>query len=410
MRLPGTLVFFPLGPFLLHECLYFRDLSAMNRRRVAATRSPYSGLRHIVCTEEADALRLAHIATHTGHMTILRLLLAKLPADYEAGECGETALHGGVRDGKIDLIHESARRGEDLNATDNYGRTPLMWAIMNGHVNAVRTLVGLGCDVNCRDVGGNTPLVMGIRLGIEEIVNALLAAGADVSVASVAGRNTALHEAISRFASLNIIKKLVCKAPESCLETRNEHGETPLLLSITHSSIQTVQVLLDANVKVNVDVRGDATSLRRRHCTPLEHCLYHIILPLSMPQISVKVSKKKVRNQVTILKMLVTAGARWQENVSTLEESIKKIKSHLGPVCKQGEFGVLVRAHLDETLLALKSPRRLRDLCRQNLRAHYGRHLDAVVRKACFAPYFQDFILTSDISQISCDSLTPFCS
>ena len=361
-------------------------------------------LKQIVCKNQTEALRLAHMATHNGHMTILRLLLTKMPPENETNDFGETVMHSAVREGKIDIIPELVRRGEDLNASDVHGRTPLMWALMNGHTEEAKKLVGFGCDVNSCDAQGNTPLLMSIRLGCEDIVNTLLDAGADIAAKGTPGENTAIHEAIGRFASLNIIRKLVAKGA-NCLDTPNDHGVTPLLLAITHSSIHAVKLLLSANVKVNYHAR--IMSFGFHHCTPLQHCLHQILLPLAQQIASPQVTKKRVRNQMAILCMLLVAGARWHGHISTLHSLMNKIKSYLGHLSDADEFRFIVCYQLDWVCTMLGSPRSLLHLCRQNLRSFHGSNIATFVKTVPFAPYFQDFLLLSDLGNVFCDYLSP---
>ena len=365
------------------------------------------GFNQIVCANQNEALRLAHMATHNGHMTILRLLLTKFPPENGLNDIGETVVHRAVREDKIDIIPELIRRGQDLNASDVHGRTPLMWALMNGKAETVKKLVSLGCDVNSGDAQGNTPLLMGIRLGCEEIVDTLLEAGADITAKGTPGENTALHEAIGRFASLNIIKKLVARGGK-CLDIPNDHGVTPLLLAITHSSIHAVKLLLRANVKINYEAR--IMSFAFHNCTPLQHCLHQILLPLAQQTTSPQVTKKRVRNQMAILSMLLVAGARWHGQISTLQSLMAKIKSYLEHLCNRDEFSLIISYQLDGVCTMLSSPRSLLDLCRQNLREYQGSNIADFVKTVPFAPYFQDFLLLSDLGKISCDYLSPYCT
>lgn len=365
------------------------------------------GLNHIPCANQSEALRLAHMATHSGHMTILRLLLTKSSPEHGTSNSGETVLHSAVREGRTDIIPELVRRGEDINITDFHGNTPLMWALMNGHIEAVKQLVSLGCDVNLCDAQGNTPLLMAIRLGCEEIVDILLEAGADVAAKGTPGENTALHEAIGRFASINIIRKLVAKGGK-CLDIPNDHGVTPLLLAITHSSIHAVKLLLSVNVKVNYEAR--VMSFGFHNCTPIQHCLHQILLPLAQQTTSHQVTKKRVRNQMIILSMLLAAGATWYGQLSTLYSLVTKIKSYLEHLYNRDEFSLIVCCQLDEICKILSRPRSLLDLCRQSLRAFHGNNIADFVKTVPFAPYFQDFLLLSDLENNSCDYLSPYCT
>ena len=365
-----------------------------------------TGFNQILGVSQNEALRLAHMATHNGHMTILRLLLTNI-SDNGSTSSGETVLHCAVREGRTDIIPELVRRGEDLNTSDHHGRTPLMWALMNGRTEAVKKLVSLGCDVNLCDAQGNTPLLMGIKLGCEEVVDTLLEAGADIAAKGTPGENTALHEAIGRFASLNIIRKLVAKGGK-CLDIQNDHGVTPLLLAITHSSVHAVKLLLNANVKVNYEAR--VMSFGFHNCTPIQHCLHQILLPLAQQTTSPQVTKKRVRNQMSILSMLLVAGARWHGQLSSLYSLVAKIKTYLEHLYNRDEFSLIVCYQLDEICSILSRPRSLLDLCRQSLRAFHGNDLANFVRTVPFAPYFQDFLLLSDLENTSCDYLSPYCT
>lgn len=350
---------------------------------------------------------LEDLAAHhpyLGHMTILRLLLSKMPPDIEAHGSGETALHTAVRDGNFELIPELVKQGDNVNASDFYGRTPLMWALMNGHTEAVKKLVGLGCNVNLGDQDGITPLVMGIRLGIEEIVDTLLEAGAQLTVA---GHNTALHEAIARFASIGIMKKLVKKG-DKYLDTPNDHGVTPLLLAITHSSTQAVELLLNANAEVNVEAR--ILSFVLHSCTPLRHSLHQMLFPLTHRNLSLRVTKLQVRNQICIVRMLLFSGARWRGDPSCLKKLLRQIKTNLKQLFHCDDFSLGLCRQLDQVFVTLTNPRSLQDMCRLRLRSHYKSELTLLTKRAAFAPHFENYILAghadADCSSALCSYIS----
>ncbi len=355
--------------------------------------------------DPSSAQRLAHMAAYKGQMTILRLLLTNFPPDNTTNAFGETLLHTAVREGKTDIIPELVSRGENLNSADLHGRTPLMWALINGHFEAALKLISYHCDVNCRDENGNTPLLMSIRFGNEDLVEALLNAGGKISFTGpeLAG-TTALHEAISRYASMNILKKVISRGG-SYLDTPNETGLTPLMLAITHSSIHAVKVLLNANCQVNYTAR--VMNFGYHNITPLQHCLHQILFPLAQQTTSRHVTMKRIRNQMAILSMLILAGTRWLGTIPSLHTLVGKITSYLRQQYGEDDFFLIVSYQLNEVVNMLSSPSSLLELCRQHFRSLYGSQFEYVVRNMPFAPYFQDFLLLGDLERFSCDYLTP---
>ena len=149
--------------------------------------------------DRSDSITPLMTAADSGHVEVVRLLLARTRPDVNAKDYdGSTALHFAARRGKTEAARLLIEAGADVNATDNHGRTALMYAAMNGYRPSTALLLGRRATVDAKDRAGNTALLLATRYaGEPQVIAALLQGGADASVKDAKGRS-AVDIALSR--------------------------------------------------------------------------------------------------------------------------------------------------------------------------------------------------------------------
>ena len=135
--------------------------------------------------------------------------------------------------GDASLVLELLDAGTPIESTGEHGETALHGAVAGGHVDIVRLLLQRGADPDAiaSDGHDSTPLRIAIMFGRDESVDALLEGGATVDLADSEG-NTAIFGAAA-LGHATIVESLVDRGAE--VNRRNEDGVTPLMLAVIHA-------------------------------------------------------------------------------------------------------------------------------------------------------------------------------
>lgn len=100
---------------------------------------------------------------------LARLLLVSLFLAVVAATCSEPPLprwYSAARNGHEGVVIALARRGQNLDATDEKGRTALHYAAEFDQPDMVQLLIEMGADPNVLDAKGHTPADKVIALGL----------------------------------------------------------------------------------------------------------------------------------------------------------------------------------------------------------------------------------------------------
>ena len=137
---------------------------------------------------------------------IIRLLL-KGGADVNhvnmIGPSHETPLQIALFSKNREIVRILIAAGADLNYRDEQGATPLHFAVEHARTFVVSDMIALGMNINARDSNGNTPLTVAAKRSCTDIVELLLAAGAQEPKSPDAPKIGALA-----YAAMNKHKKL----------------------------------------------------------------------------------------------------------------------------------------------------------------------------------------------------------
>jgi serine/threonine-protein phosphatase 6 regulatory ankyrin repeat subunit B len=160
--------------------------------------------------------------------------------------------------GDVALIQRTLAAGANINQAYEYGVTPLMAAALKGQSDAVKCLLAAGANVNARDQIHATALVYAIKSGNKPTILAPLDAGADPTIEDVAFE-TALDKAAIYLDDPEIVRRLIARGlPKSAGDTISV---TPLMYAAAFGHIRTVEILLEADVPINLQSREGLTAL-----------------------------------------------------------------------------------------------------------------------------------------------------
>ena len=132
--------------------------------------------RHSCTVGHNDATPL-HIASHRGHLDIVRYLVEKQQCDVECTDkYGDTPLHYAAYGGSLGTIqYLISERGCDPICRGLYGRTTLHHACHRGKLNVVKYLVeDVKVEPSCRDEDDATPLHIASQFGQLSVVRLLV--------------------------------------------------------------------------------------------------------------------------------------------------------------------------------------------------------------------------------------------
>lgn len=196
-----------------------------------------------------------------GNLAEVKRLLAKDPGLVNAPEGRGfqfTLLHLAAEGGYREMVEFLLTQGAEINARDKDGDTPLHVAAFEGHLEVVELLIAQGADVNARDKFGYTPLRDPIISGHQKIVELLIAKGAEVDTPDEINTpdnkgNTLLHHAAGS-GRKELVELLLAKGAE--VNTRNQEGETPLLMATVSNDREVIELLVSHGAEVNVQEKS----------------------------------------------------------------------------------------------------------------------------------------------------------
>ncbi len=189
-------------------------------------------------------------------------LLLKAGADPNlANEQGIGPLYLAITNGSTAMVQLVLAHGANANLAREDGETPLMTATRLGQIEVMRMLLDRGANVNAREKKfGQTALMW--ATGQPEAVRLLVQRGADVQAKSKTWDITSTIYT----PTTSTIGKTGIPWNNDGVYTTKQGGQNALLFAVQKHDLESVKILLDAGVDVNIRA-ADAT-------TPLLAALY----------------------------------------------------------------------------------------------------------------------------------------
>lgn len=259
-----------------------------------------------VCQSNSDGHTALHLAAQNGYEEITRLLLDRMPDIMARDRVGRTALHLASLNehSRIVEILVQIEPGPDIGTQDDHGDTPLRLASKKGHTSVVELLLECGARVDSTGTDHHTALYSAIFNGHEataemilqrgiamktkfaDIVGVLLEAAkrgfyqvCKLSLKSIDGETwdysdseqwTALHYAAQN--GYEDIVALLVVDDGSLLDSENDKGETPLVLTAFSGRWKTVQVMLNREADLSKKNSIHQTLVSQLAALPLQSC------------------------------------------------------------------------------------------------------------------------------------------
>jgi len=165
-----------------------------------------------------------YYAVQNGHKGIMEVLLAN-GADINAGDkFGYTPLYPAIWSNDIDTIRFMIEKGADVNLVAEGDYPPLYYGVMNNNLDSVKLLIANGAKFDVKTLDGWTVFYHAASMGHREIVEFFVSKGADVSTFHLA----------ACIGDLGRVNSFVEQGTN--VDTKDEHGWTPLHLSLIHIS------------------------------------------------------------------------------------------------------------------------------------------------------------------------------
>ena len=144
-------------------------------------------------------------------------------------------------------VRRGLRDGVGVNSRDSFGRTGLHLACLKGHLSIVRILLTVpDIDVNSRNSYRSTGLYWACDGGHLSIVRILLAVPEiDVNIVNYAGVTPLMAACINTSESSGETVRALLQFPGlTSLNTRDECGNTAIMLAVFNGNWRAVEVLM----------------------------------------------------------------------------------------------------------------------------------------------------------------------
>ncbi|CAB3380788.1 Hypothetical predicted protein [Cloeon dipterum] len=231
------------GKNSLHHALQFFEI-------VVFLHDFNSELVSAVTNDGKTSLHLA-IEIYEYCLEVIRWHMDVAKIDLNArNENGETALMISFQLEKWDLIDFLLTKNVDANIPDRKGTVPLHLVAGKGDLELVKKLIECGADPAQKDIEGKNSLHHALQF--LEVIEFLHDFNSDLVNAVTDEGKPILHLAIERYEHhLKAIHWLI-EVAKIDLNTRNDNGETALLIAIKLEKLDLIDFLLTKNVDANI--------------------------------------------------------------------------------------------------------------------------------------------------------------
>jgi ankyrin repeat protein len=177
-----------------------------------------------------------------------------------------------IAEGRTDLVFDYVAAGHSATSADNGGMSLIKWCAYYGDVSAIKFLVASGESL--RSLGDNYDLNGAVFHGYPHLCQYLIEKGADVNKPQPDTGESPLHSALcttDRKAHDLVLKVLLAHGAnpncvtkpsvetEAFMRDIRTRAETPLHRAAAFGTEETIQMLLDADARIDAkDMNGDS--------------------------------------------------------------------------------------------------------------------------------------------------------
>jgi ankyrin repeat protein len=197
---------------------------------------------------EASDSRLPEAARQQDRKAVRALVTQKADVNARSSD-GSTALLWLAHWNDAETADLLLSAGADPNILNDFGMTPLSQACTNGNAALVRLFLKSGANPNRVIATGETPLMTCAKTGSVDAVRALIGYGAAVDAEEPTQNQTALMWAVAE-RHPDAVKALI--EAHADLKANTRKGFTALHFAARAGDMESVKLLLDAGVDVNI--------------------------------------------------------------------------------------------------------------------------------------------------------------
>lgn len=182
-----------------------------------------------------------HLASHEGHINVVKLLLDHgATAVVNKGNInGSRPLHFASHEGHKDIVEILLQHGADIHQGNNNQSKPIHLATHENHIDIVKFLIENGANVNDINKNGSTPMHLASYNNLTEMAEFLIENGADVNRAKL-DKRTPLHVAC-RAGNPEIVSILVKN--KALVDQTDNDGRTPLFYAKDNGNREIISIL-----------------------------------------------------------------------------------------------------------------------------------------------------------------------
>lgn len=248
-------------------------------------------VKHPTWVNEKSSNKTAlQVASHQGHLEVVKILV-QANADLSiADQEGDTALHYAVFGNQPAIVKYLLEQGAEVNAVNKGQCSSLHVAVNKSYMHCVQVLLSSRSNVNLQDCCGDTALHDAIAKDNVQIIDALTSiSDADFTLANQRGFNVLQHAALKgnkhateklvraarqlvnrkkddgfsalHLASLNghkDVAEVLLTMGQADINIRNNRLQTPIHLAVSQGHVQVVELLVNKGADLAaVDEDGD---------------------------------------------------------------------------------------------------------------------------------------------------------
>ena len=179
-----------------------------------------------------------HIASETGHLAVIDVLIEYGANINATDNSGSTPLHEALNADTLKLL---LKYGADPNVQEqNRGNTKLMWCCIAKDMASITALIENGANPNVTSVHNATAILLASEIGEVQIAELLMDNGADLGIANSTAE-LPIHVAAAN-GNEDMVEFLLQRG--SPVDSLDQHGKTPFYRALEKGHIQTARILL----------------------------------------------------------------------------------------------------------------------------------------------------------------------
>ena len=189
----------------------------------------------------------------SSHFLLLTVLALTLTACSEPDR-PSVPLYLAVQRGDLDQVERHIYWRTDINTALRDGKYPLHVAAEKGRIVMVRTLLKHGAEINSTSSDGDTPVELAVLNGRTQIAELMLEQGASLDASRLL-----LKAARAGVMDRDTVRFLIGLGADT--ESRNDAGDTPLLIAIRQDNHRLATHLVNQGADVNAKTRDGQSAL-----------------------------------------------------------------------------------------------------------------------------------------------------